>query len=346
MVSVIIPNYNHAKFLDKRIQSVLNQTYQDFEVIILDDYSIDNSRDIIEKYRQNKKISAIIYNETNSGSTFKQWKKGIENAKGEYIWIAESDDYAAEVFLERTVFLIKRYNTGLVFTDSILIDENDNEFLGWKLPSFDSNNDGGVWDTSNKQEKYFDGNLFVTNYLIKNNNIHNASAVLFVKEKAIKITDIERFHFCGDWYFWVNMLLGSSVIFCNEKLNFFRQHTQKVSSNAARLGLTYLEGLDISVDIINRLHFTFLKILLAGKDIYYEIKKDNLILDEKIRRQCFEKWLNLFPYAKIILAIHPLLSVIEITINKKRWFNERLKENGLLETIKYYFYKYFKGVKE
>ncbi len=76
MVSVIIPNYNHATYLRERIESILNQTYQNFELIILDDYSNDDSKLIIEEYRNHEKISHIIYNETNSGSTFYQWKKG------------------------------------------------------------------------------------------------------------------------------------------------------------------------------------------------------------------------------------------------------------------------------
>ena len=62
MVSVIIPNYNHAPFLVERIESVLNQSYPDFEVIILDDCYTDSSKEIIEKYRNNPKISQIIYN--------------------------------------------------------------------------------------------------------------------------------------------------------------------------------------------------------------------------------------------------------------------------------------------
>jgi glycosyltransferase involved in cell wall biosynthesis len=85
MISVIVPNYNHAKFLKERIDSILNQTIQDFELIILDDCSTDNSREIIESYRQLPNVS-IFYNSKNSGSPFKQWKKGINRAKGKYIW--------------------------------------------------------------------------------------------------------------------------------------------------------------------------------------------------------------------------------------------------------------------
>ncbi len=72
MVSVILPNYNHAAYLRQRIESILNQTYQDFELIILDDCSPDNSKDVIEEYRNNSHISHIVYNETNSGYTLKQ----------------------------------------------------------------------------------------------------------------------------------------------------------------------------------------------------------------------------------------------------------------------------------
>jgi glycosyltransferase involved in cell wall biosynthesis len=97
LVSVIIPNYNHAAYLNERIDSVLNQTFRDFEVILLDDCSTDNSREIIESYRGHEKISQIEYNEVNSGSTFIQWKKGLDLAQGDWIWIAESDDVADEL---------------------------------------------------------------------------------------------------------------------------------------------------------------------------------------------------------------------------------------------------------
>jgi glycosyltransferase involved in cell wall biosynthesis len=64
-VSVIIPNYNHGKYLKQRIDSVLNQTYQHFELIILDDCSTDDSVAIIEAYRGHRKVKKIIYNDKN-----------------------------------------------------------------------------------------------------------------------------------------------------------------------------------------------------------------------------------------------------------------------------------------
>ena len=75
LISVIVPNYNHASFLKQRIDSILNQTFQDFELIILDDCSTDNSREIIETYRNHLKVSHIIYNTENSGSLLNNGKK-------------------------------------------------------------------------------------------------------------------------------------------------------------------------------------------------------------------------------------------------------------------------------
>src|SRR5215467_13719414 len=96
-VSVIVPNYNHARYLRRRVDSILAQTYQDFELILLDDCSTDESRSIISEYAKDPRIR-IELNEVNSGSTFKQWNKGARMARGSYIWIAESDDRADSCF--------------------------------------------------------------------------------------------------------------------------------------------------------------------------------------------------------------------------------------------------------
>ena len=98
-VSVIVPNYNHAPYLKRRLDSILGQSYQDFELILLDDHSSDGSADILLSYKDDPRVSQVIINEENSGSTFKQWDKGLSLAEGEYIWIAESDDWCEKTLL-------------------------------------------------------------------------------------------------------------------------------------------------------------------------------------------------------------------------------------------------------
>ena len=105
-VSVIIPNYNYQDFIIERIDSIVNQTYPIYEIIILDDCSTDNSVAVIEE--KIKKIPSgikvtFIKNEKNSGCVFKQWDKGFKQATGDYIWIAEADDSAECNFVEEVM---------------------------------------------------------------------------------------------------------------------------------------------------------------------------------------------------------------------------------------------------
>src|SRR5262245_4202511 len=98
-VSVIIHNYNHCRYLGQRIDSVLNQAFGDFELLILDDASTDASHEVLARYYAKPRVR-IVVNTRNSGSAFPQWNRGIGLAKGDYIWIAESDDDADSHFLE------------------------------------------------------------------------------------------------------------------------------------------------------------------------------------------------------------------------------------------------------
>lgn len=125
-ISVIVPNYNHASYLKQRIGSILNQTYQDFELIILDDCSTDNSKEIIEQYRDYPKVKQIVYNTENSGSTFKQWNKGIELSRGEFVWIAESDDFAEPNLLEKLMTGIESDNNiAIAYCQSNRVNTNN-----------------------------------------------------------------------------------------------------------------------------------------------------------------------------------------------------------------------------
>jgi len=104
-VSVIVPNYNHSRFLQRRIDSLLRQTFQDFELILLEDCSTDDSRSILSLYAKDPRVR-IEFNEANSGITFREWNKGVRLARGKYVWIAESDDYADVHLLEKLVAVL------------------------------------------------------------------------------------------------------------------------------------------------------------------------------------------------------------------------------------------------
>lgn len=223
MVSVIIPNYNYSEYLNQRISSVLNQTFHDFEVIILDDYSTDNSREIIELYRQHPKVSKIIYNDKNSGSAFKQWQKGIDLAQGDYIWLAESDDYCTIDFLEK-MFAILNRGAGIAYCRSARVENeniNMNYFWADGLDSF-------KW----KKNYYNSGTNEITESLIYRNTIPNASACVFRKDIVDTNVPISDFKYAGDWLFWIHLLKNSSVGFIAEPLNFFRIHS--LSSRAIK----------------------------------------------------------------------------------------------------------------
>ena len=232
-ISIIIPNYNHAKFLPQRINSILNQTYQNFELIILDDCSTDNSRNILDKLRDHPKVSHIIYNKKNSGNTFKQWEKGLIIATGELVWIAESDDSIDCSFLEKAVKIFQK-------SSSIGIIQCGSEWIS---------DDGIVIYQDNFVNDFqeIDGHSFVLNNMVAGNSLYNASAILFKKSLITLPLNslILEFKYCGDWLFWVKILEKTNLYIINENLNKFRRHTQTVSNYAERNGLFYLEGVKI-----------------------------------------------------------------------------------------------------
>lgn len=227
-VSVIIPNYNHEQFLVKRIESVLNQTYGDFEVIILDDCSTDNSLSIIDRYATHPKISSVIRNEKNSGSPFAQWRKGIGEAKGEFIWLAESDDYANESFLEIMVAQFQRYSSAcMAYCESNVIDET-NKILYPCAATLYAKYDDQKW----LKDYYNNGIEEIREILFRENIISNASSVLFRKAvwDNVDTMDLMYMRYAGDWLLWVRMLQQGDIAYVAKPLNYFRTHAATTRS--------------------------------------------------------------------------------------------------------------------
>lgn len=232
LVSVIIPNYCHARYLDQRIRSVLDQTYPNFEVIILDDCSPDGgeSRAVIEQFRADPHISHIVYNDENSGSTFAQWHKGIGLSRGEIIWIAESDDFCSPEFLSTLIPYYSQYpESSFVYSTSWKVNSEGEKV--WR----DGTDDGGV--------NHYAGRDFIARRMVCGGaSVPNASAVTFRRDRAEIIErDYMSFKAAGDRMFWIRMAEVGDVVEVQRPLNCFRYHDNKVSPRKEREGVTLEE---------------------------------------------------------------------------------------------------------
>ncbi len=246
-VSVIVPNYNHALFLPARLDSIIGQSYKDFEIILLDDCSTDNSREIIESYRHHPKVSHVLINDFNTGNPFLQWDKGIEIACGEFIWIAESDDIAHVDFLST---LVKQMDccpdAVLAFSHSFLVD---GEGVDMHINKHSDNTPGKVI--------IHDGFVFASQKMSKRNDLYNASMVLFRRS----IYDLIGKHYqsyrsCGDWAFWMSACLQGKVVEVCSQLNYYRQHPTKVTTRAGQTGKDWEEVAKVLQSFISQLHLS------------------------------------------------------------------------------------------
>lgn len=255
IVSIIIPNFNHAPFLKPRLDSVFNQTYQDFEVILLDDASTDGSARLLTSYQDHPKVSHIVLNTINSRSPFKQWSQFIGLTQGEFIWIAETDDFADIEFLERTVTILEsRPNSSLVYTDARIIDENANSLGFWseeKNLFFKTKRWSKTHDADGKDE--------ILNYLLYKVTINNVSSVLF-RSKHLKeshfLNQLIEFRTAGDLFTYLNMALKGDISYCHLALNNYRKHSKNVTITNTRSGIIYKERLHCYLKIINDLGLT------------------------------------------------------------------------------------------
>lgn len=251
VVSVILPNYNHAPFLKERIDSILEQTFQNFELILLDDCSKDDSVAVLRGYASHPKVSYLIINDKNSGSTFKQWQRGFDLAKGRYIWIAESDDVAEKDFLEATIGALENTpNAVLAFTGSQMIDSKG-EMLDIDWDKF---HDSAI------RSQVFESNEFILTRMLWQNSIYNASMTVFRKSCLNRINPIyNTFRYCGDWSFWTDICTQGNIVCIPRKLNKFRQHNMKVSPKAEKEGLYFIEGGMVMLRNMETLHLSSLE---------------------------------------------------------------------------------------
>lgn len=252
-VSIVLPNYNYARYIDERIQSLLNQTYKDFELIILDDASTDNSVELIQKYTEDPRVITKFYGE-NSGVPYKRWNDGAELAQGEYLLIAGADDSCHPTLLEKLVEKLDTHpSVGLAFAQSLETDSDGNHVCS--LIQWTNELDYERWKVDFVEEGKKE-----LQYLLFHNTIPTASSVLMRRKIFNEVGKFKiSLRMAADYLLWIQMLMVSDIAFISEPLNYFRRHIGTVTSKASLNGTHMEETLKVKQFLIKHAGSNFSK---------------------------------------------------------------------------------------
>ncbi len=231
-VSAIVPNYKYEAYIGERLRSIFDQTYPLHEVIVLDDASPDGSvAEILRSAESARRVVDLYINETNSGSPFPQWRKGVELAKGDYVWIAEADDLAEPTFVTRLMEQMLRAGSVLGFVDSRQIDEIGKS-LGDSYRPYVNEIESGAFDRSLDM----DGAEFLARFLAVKNVILNVSGVLVHRQTLLSAfdtvgSDLFTYNVAGDWRLYAEICAhpGNKISYLAAPLNSHRRHPISVT---------------------------------------------------------------------------------------------------------------------
>lgn len=251
-VSVVVPNYNYARYVRERLESIQKQTAPIYELIVLDDASTDESIEVIRDFVADCSIpTQLVVNDTNSGSVFKQWQRGVELARGEFVWIAEADDLADPGFLEEVLRGFSNPDVVMSYAQSRQMDSDGNILCDHYL-DYVSDIDNERWT----KPYVVRGHEEISKGLFIKNTIPNVSAVVFRREALSQVLaneqeEIFSYRNAGDWVVYLKILESGFIAYCPDSLNSHRRHQSSVT--VGNFNLSQLEEIvRVQSDTIDR----------------------------------------------------------------------------------------------
>lgn len=260
-VTAVVASYNYAKHLPRRIESLLHQTHQNLEILIIDDHSKDESLEVIQRYRDNSKVNILALDENQGWVNVSNL--GIEKSDSEYILFANCDDFCEPDLITLLVTeLESNRSAGLAFSSSFLIDEFDN------LIGIDVNQRTRRFKKAVRRSNLLDKETLQI-LLLESCIMPNLSCVLFRKEVFEKIGTLsQKYDICADWDIFIRISKEFSAVYVPLPRNYFRQHPQTIRASQRRLKVS-LEMFEILSMELNNGHIeSFEKIILKLKLCY------------------------------------------------------------------------------
>lgn len=293
-ISIIVPVYKVEQYLSRCIESILSQTFQDFELLLIDDGSPDNSGVICDEYATKDNRVRVFHKENGGVSSARNY--GLMNASGEWISFVDGDDWVDQNFLQN---FVEYFNPGvdLVIQSFKFYFSDLNKFKFINLPTFK-----------------FDNSASLVAYLYKADDVHNGFIWHRIFKRSIIIDNslyfMEGVPFAEDGCFNLNYLLFSSKTIMTDKVGY-----NYVVGNS---GLT-LAGKSLSFDVYNKLgkEFSRLIYLLINKEL---ISKD---IEEQLKLfywGLIDDWLfkrSVFDYTTFTRSIETLRNYFDLDFQKK-----------------------------
>ncbi len=274
-ISIIVPVYNVESYLPKCINSLINQTYKNIEIILVDDGSSDNSGHICDKFAKEDKRVKVIHKE--NGGLSDARNKGIEIAKGSYITFIDSDDYVSPKYCEILYGLLKKYNADIAISDYQTFTEKD-----------------VILEQIINEEIVMDSKKALANLYDKDYDI--AMRVAWGKLYKINLFDKIRYPKgkINEDEFVIHYLydMAKKVVLTKSKLYYYLQRESSIMGKTFSLKrLDALEALKDRIDFFDKKGMLDLK-FEASRDYNHFIKHNYYrINDKKLKKSLKEKLL-------------------------------------------------------
>ncbi len=226
MISVVIPAYNHEKFIGAAVDSVLQQSWTDLELLVIDDGSTDRTGEIVKAYDDPR----ITYIYQENQDAFNTINRGLSLAKGDYTAILNSDDVYTLNRLQSLVDLQRESGAQCIFTDVIPIDDAGEEFTD---PEFGWN----IWHRHNREFYFQCGDLYTA--FLKGNFMVTTSNLFMTRAAVAQVGKFCSLRYLHDYDFIFRMMLafpGQVQYFDKQKLLYYRIHSGNTLGEAAILG--------------------------------------------------------------------------------------------------------------
>ncbi|MDP4094970.1 MAG: glycosyltransferase [Bacillota bacterium] len=259
-VSTVVLGYNGGKYLRKRLESIINQSLKPYEIIYLDDASTDDSLKIAKSILKKSKIKhKIIVNKKNMGCG-SQIIKGLNTAKGDFIWFTEQDDYSSIAFLTNIRKLLADSAVNLAFCKSEPLDVVYRKLSGY--PSYSE---------LPNEDYLIDGSEQIESLLCVRNTILDLSSAVFRKAALEGIeTYISKCKIFYDWIMYAYVLKSGKVGYCSKVLNYHLRHPDSIMGRNRQNPLFYEDVLTVKNFIVENFKLSVEKL----QEMLDEVKTD------------------------------------------------------------------------